>query len=191
MSSNPNSFGPYLWKQIHLAAKRLDMYATADAISLRKGEEPKFTERRAVLHKFLVDIPHYVPCDMCEKHVKSFMFQFPVPPMEPPVEDSKLFFHWSCDCHNHANSITGKRMIPYEEAEKYYTPSYLENQKLNEHQLARMHDSNQIKILEGQIESMKMNGPPCRIDYRPLTAVSCLCVMFALIALFLFLKSPR
>ena len=164
------------------------MFSTADAISLRKNELLVYTEKRAVLHKFLNDIPHFIPCESCETHAKTFQLQYPLPANETPVEDAKIFFHWSCDYHNAVNQSIGKRTHSYEEAEAYYQPSYLENQKLNDYQLARFHDSNKIKLLELEIDNMKINGPPCRVDYRPLAAVSVLCVLFAIIAGVLFFR---
>lgn len=190
MSSYPPSWGPYFWKIIHISARRLDLYSTSDAISAAKGEPMAFAERRAILHKFLADTPEFLPCDNCEKHAQMFLIQYPIPPLNPPQEDAKTFFYYTIDFHNHANQITGKRIVTYKEAEANFQPSYTEDQKLSEYQLARMQDSTRIKLLEGEIESMKLHGPPCKptLNYTPLIAASILAAFFALLSLVMFLR---
>lgn len=192
VSSFPPVWGNSFWRVIHVNATRLDMYSTSDAIARGKGETPDpYIAYRKALYDFLVYLPYYLPCAKCEQNFQQFVLEFPLPAMDPPIENAKIFFHWTVDLHNHANQITGKRIVSYDEAEKQYQASYTDNAKLNEYQLARMHDSTKIKALEDELDTLKRSAPPCRDQKSSMIAMGAITAFAVLVAVILLLRAMR
>jgi len=103
-NSNPVYIGPGGWAILHMSAKRAD--ATSD------------------LRPFVWLVDTYrqgFPCGDCRKHFDEFCTINPPPTI--PVRDGQNqdAFRWSWRAHNNANILTGKALLDYETANKWWS----------------------------------------------------------------------
>lgn len=162
MATYPPKFGPHLWRIIHLQAKRLDGMCAHDYKQLTKGEEIlTFQNQRKVLYEFLHNLDAHIPCGGCSINFLSFRDEHPVPSPELQKDQEPLentFFHWSVDLHNHANAITGKRNVSYDEAQKMFEKEWLdegEEIEISKAQRMRLEDHFKIKELEEELKAAR------------------------------------
>lgn len=100
--SNPSIWGPITWYNIHTMA-----------FSITEEYEIK------VFIKMLRAICEKLPCSTCKEHAKKFLVNNP-PEKEIGTIPSKCF-KYTVDFHNHANMITGKSLMSFDEAFKLYS----------------------------------------------------------------------
>ena len=102
-SKDPKIIGPGIWWFLHNKAS----LATTDISKL----------------EFMNDVNNLkktFPCNECRSHLIEFVKKNP---MEPFLKKDKGLFIWTWNFHNNANTITGKPIFPYIDAERmYYSP---------------------------------------------------------------------
>jgi hypothetical protein len=157
MASYPPRFGPRLWPIIHLDGKRLDAMIMSDRLRARGQEtEEDYEKKRQDLYDFLHNLDSHVPCITCSRNFLKFRDQHPLPDMR--TSEDGAFFRWTVDLHNHANEITGKRHVGYDEAEQMFQDQWMnmdENFKLADAQVHRLEDHKKIKDLEEELKHLK------------------------------------
>ena len=179
----PGLWGSSFWKMIHLSAKRLDLMREYDA---KHPDKPVYTEKRQILRNLLNTLDTLLPCDTCSVNYLRFVLERPVPEDGLWKEGDAVFWMWTVDLHNHANGVTNKRQVSYEEAEQYYQEmfDYSKAKDMSDAQLARMQDTNLITNLRYEIEGLKRWGtkPAATtiVTIAFLTALVILLLMFAI-----------
>jgi hypothetical protein len=151
------NFGPRYWSIIHLTARRIDGFRAWDWKNKENGKR-SFVVRSRVLTTFLEQLDQHLPCEKCGVNYVSFLQDHPVPSpdiSEDKKPDEHQFFHWSVDAHNHANDITGKRKVSYDEATEMFQRDWMDhesNLKLSVSQRQRIEDHAKIRALESEME---------------------------------------
>jgi hypothetical protein len=165
MASEPVRFGPVFWKIIHLYAKQLDIFTrwdyernrldTTEFERKHNGRKPEikdYSRKRLALWDFLYNLDLHIPCESCGRNFLKFRDLHPLPEMLPLIEsdtppDSDLYFKWSVDLHNHANIITKKPEVSYEEAEQMYNKDWTDVNKTVE-----LRERQKLIVRIGQLE---------------------------------------
>lgn len=89
----PEYLGPGIWYVIHFNA--------AKAVTLQDKES-----YIKMIKSFCKDFF----CDKCKIHLSQFVSR------DPPEKSINNLFQWSWRCHNNANTLTGKKLFPYDKA---------------------------------------------------------------------------
>jgi hypothetical protein len=105
--SDPKIWGPITWYNIHTMA-----------FVINKESEI------SVFIKLLRSICDKIPCHTCREHAKTFLASNP-PETYIGNVPSKCF-RYTVDFHNHANLLTGKSLMSFDDAFKLYSDSNLE-----------------------------------------------------------------
>lgn len=123
-----------------------------------RGEatDEDYEDKRQVLWDGLHRLDARLPCISCSRNFLKFRNAHPLPDVHKAPEGA--FFKWTVDLHNHANEITGKRKVSYEEAEEMFNKQWMdmeENLALADAQVARLEDHKKIKDLEDEVKHLK------------------------------------
>ena len=90
MDEAKSTWGPRLWAEIHSTSV--------------KSTPRKFKE-------YLSTLGPRIPCEECQYHFKSYMFQNPMGSRDDPII-------WAIDFHNDVNRRLGKPVLTYQQAYK-------------------------------------------------------------------------
>lgn len=199
MAAYPPRFGPVLWSWIHLSAHRLDVMRFWYWTQLEIGQgDPTvdYPTKIESLHRFLQDIPSHVPCEACSINFTKFLSEHPLPDWKVTKEtkpDPEVFWKWSVDGHNHANAITGKRIVDYPEARDMFNDQWMNlqtQQDLSVSQRQRLEDHTKMKELEAELAAWRSGarGSGNSIDEAMVIATLVLLVLFIFVIAWLVWK---
>lgn len=100
---NPNYWGKYYWKVIHITA-------LGYPISPTKNDEKNY-------HQFFKSIGQILPCSKCRKNYERHFENIPIAFF---LENNKSLFKWTVHLHNTVNKELGKPQWNVEFAESFY-----------------------------------------------------------------------
>jgi hypothetical protein len=100
----PESWGPFFWHTIHIAA-------------LGYPSNPAYAHKKAA-KEFFESLQTLIPCGICRKHYSEYLEKFPITPHLDKRED---LFKWTVLVHNEVNKMLNKRTFTESEVIDYYT----------------------------------------------------------------------
>jgi hypothetical protein len=103
----PNAFQA-IWSELHVTSFYIDVHARGNLDAQRA-----FCQRVDALR-------HLLPCDTCLPHFNAFLRVNPLPQPGQYAEGAFPYARWVCALHNNVNVRQGKRVVPFEEAKRYY-----------------------------------------------------------------------
>ena len=108
---NPEFWGPYFWKTIHL---------------LIIGLPDKLNEdHRQAITDFFNSLIYLLPCKKCRYHYSIYFEQYPV-----DISSKQALWKWSVDLHNSVNVRNNKKTFKHDEAINE-TFNHLTHKKIN------------------------------------------------------------
>jgi len=192
MAAYPPRFGPPLWKITHLSARRLDDLLDTDYLRGTVGKAPVHQHRIEVLHRFLHDLDGLLPCHTCAVNYINFRHDHPLPSTNAQTEPHpNAFFHWSVDAHNHANKVTGKRIVSYKEAGDMYDEVWNDAndfEHLSAAQRMRLEDHATIAILEQRLEEAETNPVTATVNLGLLVSLLVMVAVAIALVVVLYLR---
>jgi hypothetical protein len=99
----PETWGPFFWHTIHIAA-------------LGYSTQPSYNEKKAA-KDFFESLRFMIPCPVCRDHYNEHMEKFP---LTPHLDSRKDLFRWTILLHNQVNKSLGKPEYTETQALLYY-----------------------------------------------------------------------
>ena len=94
---NPEFWGPYFWKSLHLLIIGLPDELTSD--------------HRQAITDYFNSLLYLLPCKACRQHYALYFEESPV-----NVSTKKALWQWSVNLHNYVNKSNKKKEYTYDEA---------------------------------------------------------------------------
>lgn len=99
----PESWGPFFWHTIHIAA-------------LGYPSDPSYAHKKAA-KEFFESLKTLIPCPVCRDHYVAHLEKNP---LTPHLDRRSDLFRWTVVLHNDVNTMLGKARITEAEALAYY-----------------------------------------------------------------------
>ncbi len=100
----PESWGPFFWHTMHIAA-------------LGYPNEPTYGHKKAA-KEFFESLQFLIPCPICRDHYKEHLEKYPITPHLDRKDD---LFHWTVLLHNQVNAKLKKAAFTQAQAIEYYS----------------------------------------------------------------------
>lgn len=102
---DPRVFGPAMWFTFHAIAQGYPLNPSAR------------TQQHAT--NFILAIPSLIPCEVCAEHARTYV-ELHYMEITRAVKSKDALIDFFIDFHNHANRITGKKLMNNRDARHKY-----------------------------------------------------------------------
>lgn len=100
----PDTWGPFFWHTIHIAA-------------LGYPQDPSYSQKRAG-KEFFESLKFMIPCAICREHYTTHLEKYPI---TPHLDRRSDLFRWTILLHNEVNKTLEKPVKTEAEVIQYYS----------------------------------------------------------------------
>ena len=100
----PDTWGPFFWHTIHIAA-------------LGYPQDPSYAQKRAA-KEFFDSLKFMIPCAICREHYITHLEKYPI---SPHLDRRSDLFRWTILLHNEVNKTLQKPVKTEAEVLQYYS----------------------------------------------------------------------